>query len=74
MAATGGAIGAAVGGTIGLVDSLIKLGFNKNQAEKVQTTIQNGGVVLGVNNHSEDELASILDNQKPDDVLVSKAD
>lgn len=68
--ATSGALTGAVAG--GLLGGLVKLGFPEDEAEKYQSKIMNGGILVSVNAQSnqENEIKNAFKTHNAEDITV----
>ena len=65
----GAAIGGTAAGMAGLAAGLTKAGLDAAQADKIQSTVQSGGVMLAVEDHS-DMAEDILDSTNPNTLVT----
>jgi hypothetical protein len=72
--AAGAVAGGAVGGAVGLAAGLIENGVSDEDANKIETSVRNGGVMVSVVDDSlgnGQELSEILKSSNPESLVTS---
>jgi hypothetical protein len=63
------ALGATIGGVGGLVSGLVKAGVDETQARYIETSLQQGGVIIAVRDDSSGEFKKILAESDSESII-----